>query len=217
MSSSHVYRGKVSPLSVESIGSEADRQKDLAEGINPEWPDWRKNLARAMNNPEEGRQPLVKEETPIGADTTEDIARDIVGKDEGGLVPENEQEPTPVPSFIPDEEQVDTGKPGVGTVLGAGMVGMGKEAQPAPEQNTADMARDVVGEDENKPVSADSQRPVTIDNFSRPGKKNQSNISEQEIAKALNMENLPGQDGSVGGKIKEDETPRSPGGGMGSL
>ncbi|MDO9573976.1 MAG: hypothetical protein Q7I94_03190, partial [Candidatus Contubernalis sp.] len=56
---------------------------------------------------------------------------------------------------------------------------------------------------------------LTVD-FNRPNKKSQSNISEQEIAKAINMENSPGQNEPVGGKIKKDGTPKSPGGGMGA-
>jgi len=89
---------------------------------------------------------------------------------------------------------------------------MGKETTPAPEQSTADMARGVI--DERPPVKEET--PVGTVDFSRPNKKSQSNISEQEIAKAINMENLPGQDGPVGDRIKKDETPKSPGGGMGA-
>jgi len=84
--------------------------------------------------------------------------------------------------------------------------------QSRDEQSTADMARGVI--DERPPVKEET--PVGTVDFSRPNKKSQSNISEQEIAKAINVENSPGQDGPAGDKIKKGETPKAPGGGMGA-
>jgi len=205
-------------------------------------PYWHKVAGNFLRDGKEKNASQVKEETLISAGTTEGIARNVVGKDEIKPVSGDRQETTQeTTSVAPDKrEQVDTGKPGKGTVLGAGvagiagMVGKGKESQPASEQGTSDMAREVVGEDEDRPVSADSRRPATTDmgmagreqarkddltvNFSRPDKKSQPNISEQEIAKELNIEEISEQDGSVGGRIeeKENETPKSPGGSMGA-